>query len=488
MDVRPRAFGPRDASSQTSTLGPMTRLNTLSPLGLLLSLLACAAAPRPEQPLLTEAGAGVRDAEAACRALELLPPDPRALPPRGAEHRVEPARAEWWEATADAFGAQQRAARREVLAAAEAAATAGAPRPVQVGVTDHTFDPDAPLMEAMVTFDLLGLLGTGPAAAQRAVADAELLLALARYEQVLWRGRARVRTARLALAGVRARQRVLEDLRVSAEPGLLRLDLLEQHGRVSSDLAAGGLAMVARLERMLSAARVEEAEALRELALAAGLSADAPELALVGPETLLDQEWGPGGLQASGPAASHPDLRSRALAYALAEARVRAVAARAWPGVALGPHIGAPEGSLDPLQWGGVLRLNLPWPSAWEGELAAAAQRREAAREAYEDAFLALDAEARRAVTRQAQLTQRLEGVTPRLDAGTAAVWEATCAAFMVAQRDARTWIDALERRMAAAASEVEDAVALATAAVEVEVALGPEGPVSEALALGGAR
>jgi hypothetical protein len=57
-----------------------------------------------------------------------------------------------------------------------------------------------------------------------------------------------------------------------------------------------------------------------------------------------------------------------------------------------------------------------------------------------------------------------------------------------VAQRDARAWIDALERRMAAAASEVEDAVALATAAVEVEVALGPEGQVSEALAQGGAR
>lgn len=466
----------------------MTRLHLLSPVGLLLPLLACAAAPRPDQPLATEAGSGARDADAARAALELLPPDANHLPARGVEHRADPARTEWWEATADAFGALQRAARREVLAAAEATQAAGAPGPVQVGITDHTFDADAPLVEAMVTFDLLGLLGTGPAAAQRAVADAELLLALARYQQVLWRGRARVRTARLALAGVRARLRVLEDLRASADPGLLRIAILEEHGRVSSDLAAGSRAMVARLDRMLSAARVEEAQALRELALASGLPVEAPEHAAVGPEVLAAAEWGAGGLQATAPEADHPDLRSRALAYALAEARVRAVAARAWPGIALGPHLGAPEGDLDPLQWGGVLRLNLPWPSAWRGDLAAAAQRREAAREAYEDAFLALEAEAGRAFVRHAQLAERLEATTPRLDAGTAAVWEATCAAFLVAQRDARAWIDALERRMAAATATVEDAVALATAAVEVEVALGPGQQPLATLAQGGAR
>jgi len=440
----------------------------------LLPLLACAATPDPERPLAADGAAGTRDAAAAASALELLPERSTSLTARTPEDLEDPRATAFWEAAADAFGAAQRAARREALARTAAATSAGAPEPVRVSVTDHNFDPDAALLEAMVTFDLLGVLGAGPNAAAREVADAAQLVALGEYERVLWRGRVQVRRARLTLAGVRGRVAALDELARSAEPGLRRIAVLEEHGRVPADLAAGARAMAARLERLRSVAAVEEAEAVRALALAAGLAPDDRALEAVQSD-LLDADPHGSHLAATAAAAQrHPDLRARELAYALAEARVRAVAARAWPGVALGPHIGAPDGSLDPLQWGGLLRLRLPWPSAWEGELAAAAQRREAAREAYEDAALALAAEARSAEERVRSLEARVGATTVVLDEGTRAVWDATTAAFLVAQRDAGAWIGALERRTNAAGAPAMDAAALALARLDVEAARGP--------------
>ncbi len=447
----------------------------------LLPLLACAATPDPERPLAADGAAGIRDAAAAAAALELLPARTSALPARTAADLADPQEVAFWEAAADAFGPSQRRARREVLARTEAVASAGAPRPVRLTLTDHTFDPDAALAEAMVTFDLLGLLGLGPNAAALEVADVARLLALCEYERILWRGRIRVRRARLRLAGSRGRLAALDELARSTEAGLRRIEVLAEHGRLSESVAAGARAMVARLDRMRSAAAVEEAEAVRELVVASGLAPHDAAFDAVQPDLLERLGSVPGPFP---PPSSHPRLRTMEVSYALAEARVRAVAAQAWPGVDLGPHIGSPTGSLDPLRWGGLLRLRLPWPAAWEGELAAAAQQREAARESYEDEALALEAEVRSARERVALLAARWDATTVPLEEGTRARWEGVRAAFLVAQEQAGGWMHALEGRTNMVTARIEDAEAAAIAVLELEAAQGP-GDVSDGLVTG---
>ena len=86
----------------------------------LLPLLACAATPDPERPLAADGAAGARDAAAAASALELLPERSTSLTARTPEDLEDPRATAFWEAAADAFGAAQRAARREALSGDEA--------------------------------------------------------------------------------------------------------------------------------------------------------------------------------------------------------------------------------------------------------------------------------------------------------------------------------------------------------------------------------
>ena len=89
-------------------------------------------------------------------------------------------------------------------------------------------------------------------------------------------------------------------------------------------------------------------------------------------------------------------------------------------------------------------------------------------------AHLVLAAEARSAEKRVRSLEARVGATTVVLDEGTRAVWDATTAAFLVAQRDAGVWIGALERRTNAAGAPAMDAAALALARLDVEAARGP--------------
>src|SRR5690606_3112584 len=122
-----------------------------------------------------------------------------------------------------------------------------------------------------------------------------------------------------------------------------------------------------------------------------------------------------------------PRLRASRLAYAAAEAGVRRAAAEAWPHVALGPSLRVHP---DPLLTGGVLDVRVPWPGSVRGEVDAAAEDRERAREELEDVLRDALAAVARAEEHLDEATAIRVDVAPRVEQDTAAAWRAARARF----------------------------------------------------------
>lgn len=436
---------------------------------LLLALLSCSA-PGPTRAT----GAGVldapdRDPVLQAAALELLPPrEGSCIQPLEALACADPSRPEFWMASADAFGGSQQQARRRALAVLGELAAAGAPAPVQVAVTDHTFEGDAPLLETAWAFDLYGLLGWGPRETEALHGRARVDQALAEYERTLFEGRLEALRARAALGAALSVEREREVLLGELEQGAARITLLEKHGRISAAMADAARGMVGRAERMASMARVDVASARARLALATGRAANDPALDHVTPEVLAERASIAGSLRPE-----HPALRAAAEQVALTEARVRMVARQAWPSVQIGPHLGFPEGDLDPLKLGGILRLNLPWPSSWEGRLAAAEEQREAALEAWDEQVLALGRAESEARVRLEQAEMRLKEASRALASGSQEAWRRARLALVVAEATPADWVDALERRIPGSIALVQDELAMCLSTLDLMSAVG---------------
>lgn len=338
---------------------------------LVLALVAGCAAPRAAEHAIEDAGERIeaRPADVAAAferaALGLrLPVDPSAL--------GDPARADHWRAAAVAFAPASREARshwRTVRAAGS-----GSPDDVEVElVAGDLGDADA---ELGVLFDIVGLLGLGPARAAREVASAEEALALAAWAKTALDVCFAVDAARVELAVARARRGALDRLAQWAEPLRIRADVLAARGWVAPAAAASLDGALAQLEGARDEARQMETRAVHQLALASGLPSDSAAFEAVGAGVLEEPL-----LVGSPSDAEHPALVLARLRLELAEAELRAAAAKAWPGVQLGPQLAVGgDGGVS-----GWLQLTLPWPSRWRGPLRAAEERRDGALLAYEE-------------------------------------------------------------------------------------------------------
>lgn len=397
-------------------------------------------------------------------ATSIRPPDPLL--------RTDPANDAFWEACALAWNPTVRATRGEVLALREDLRSAGAAGPIGLRGVDHEFGGDDPLLETVATFDLIGLLGLGPSEAARELASARVVQALALHEEALWAARIEVERARVRLSSVRARLERLQGLEAEVREDEVRISILARRGREAPAIVDAARARLAFLARQRSVQSAALADAQRRLEAAAGLPqghgatgsvsakhverfVDEPLVAAVRGEIL---------------AGTHPVLRRSRFDFSVTEAGVRAVAAEAWPGIRLGPHI-----ALEPSRnLGGILQLSLPWPSAWRGRLAAAERRREVARQAFEDAWLDLDQRAAAAVRAHALALERVLGSSLAVDEATRGLWSAARARYRSAEAPLMNWIDALEIRTNALFLIVDDAEALALASLDVLEARGP--------------
>lgn len=463
-----------------SRRGPaVTRALTLT---LPLALVACAA---PESARLSASSA--RDAvlarepsvALAVEALELADLDRLALAPPDAVHVVDPARDDFWRAAAWAWSPAVRAARARVLATAARRGSAGAPGPADLRVVDHEFGGDDALVEAVATFDLIGLLGVGPSAAARELASTEELLARAALEAELWSAPFRVERARVRVTAARAREAALTALHDDAARDFDRLAVLERRGRISAARFAVADARLHAVEHRASRERDRLTAARLELARSSGLPPEHPALAGHDRDWLAARSAAAGERpRDAGVSDGHPRLRAARLAVAREEARLRAVARSAWPGLRLGPHLSFPDSGTNV---GGAVALTLPFPSQWEGELAAAEVERDRAIEAHGEVLHEQLARADEAWTRLAEgLERRAEHAAP-LDAATAAGWRAVRARFRVNESDAEEWGRALADRAQALVVLIDEDEAIALARLDLAEAAGPDVRAEEA-------
>jgi hypothetical protein len=399
------------------------------------------------------------------RALAVEAPPPEAL--------EDPMRSEFWHACAIAWSPATRAARRELEAARALAGSAGRPGPIDGLVEVEDLSEASMHTRVALTFDLIGILGLGPAASARALASAETRVALGRLESALWSSRFEVDAARARLAALRAARANLAVVADQAGLDSTRLAILERHGRVEARALAAGRLATGALEQRLALLEIEESRAREELAVAAGLPPDSPALDVPGTATLDALLPSRDFVR---PSAEEllvrlPELRVALLDYAVAEARLRDEAAARWPTLRLGPDLLWTE---PDLLLGAMALSGLPWPGSLDGRIAAASAEREAARERTEDALLAARA-------RSAGAEQRLAGARTLLASAernaledSSRLWSAARARFAVEPAALMDWTTALNMHAESLASFEEARVELVLAALELERSLGP--------------
>lgn len=410
------------------------------------------------------------------RALELADVGPLALPtPPLGDAGLDPTAVDYWRACAWAFAAEPVAARRARSLAALSVRGAGLPQPLMIGVEQNGFADSQRQTELALTFDLLGVLGLGRAAAARVLAEAGAREALGALEVALWSSGFRVERARLALAAVIAREQAVDALIAAAEPVMRRAELLCARGWLGELQVAPARAVMVTLRTRVADLRHERERARAMLAEAAGLPIDAPALAAVTPAALAANE--PLAITPDLPGRAelterHPQLRQLRLRYAVAEAQVRQAAALAWPEIAIGPRATFQADGILP---GGMLNISAAFPGTVSFEVARAALLRERAREELEAALLERSADLAAKAARWREATTTHRDRAPLLDDATAVWLGAAEARFRVDPRGLGDWIMALERRGEAVEQLVEQALQAHIAALELQEARGPD-------------
>jgi hypothetical protein len=386
--------------------------------------------------------------EELAEALEIAALAPLAVPVPAPPDRLEPDQAEFWQACAFAWNPELRQARRELLAARAAAGSAGAPGPIGVDTEYSDLPKEEAFAQITATVDLLGLLGIGPAAAERALARAETRGAFGALERAVWKVRFDVERARVRAASATSRVTVLDALLLHASEDLPRIEVLARRGWIGPAMEQGALAALHRVEHELSVAREEWLRAKAELARVCGL--DPSHQAFESLASGAVDRFGAVDLDWRDPSAVEllstlPELRSAKLELAVAEAELRREARKRWPSLRLGPMFLVFPGTTE---LGGMLGVQLPFPGAFEGAIEAARQRREAAREAVEDELIA--ALGRIVETRDAlaEALERLEEHAPELDTAVARMFVAAQARFRVEPEGLTAWSTALRERV----------------------------------------
>lgn len=392
-----------------------------------------------------------------------------------------PDRPGFWRACAWTWSQPCFEARRRFNAARASAASAGLPDDIRVAArsqdqerTPTQPDPGSDHVEVAATLDILGLLRLGRAPAAAALADARVREAFAEVERAAWRSIHDVDRARVRVAAARAREAALEALVAQVGADGRRIAVLIEHGWLPAGVLATAQAMSRRAERDLADQRIDVARALDELSRRSGLPPGHAAFALV-PAAPTDGEVDALRTDDAPTDAALltrlPALRSARLAYATAEATVRRAAAEAWPRIAVGPNVRvAPDSHLV----GGVLDVALPWPGSVSGEIEAAVERRELARETLEDALREAQSRLARDRTALRQAEDVLRDRAPVIERETAVSWRAARARFSVEAGSLPTWSDSLERRIVGCVALIDAREATAVAGLDLRESVGP--------------
>lgn len=445
------------------------------------TLSACASAPEVELALDAARASTTSAARDAALETQLASLDVErlqlALPPP--ELRERPEQPGYWFARAVAYAPAVRAALAEWRATRAAVSSAGAPEPALLEVDDHSFDGDEPLVELVLMFDVLGHLGMGPSAAERAAATATERLALVQLERAAFEAWLTVERARVALAAARSRCTAYEALARELHQDLGRFALLHAHGRIGDAEALAAAATQAEVQRRLEVEHEAVLAARLALSVAAGLADDHAALDAVDAAHLASFE----ALAATLPEAPateaelerHPRMRELRRRFDLAEVEVRRAAALAWPMIGIGPQFTRAEGfGVDDLAIGGMLQLSLPFPSRWRGALEAAVARRAGIVAAFEDELLALELRAAEAHARAATIRARADGASSAVANAAALGWRAARASFRVGRTEPRMWRDVLDMHLEGSVLAIDESELLALANLDELEARGP--------------
>jgi len=440
-----------------------------------LSALACAS---PDHVILDEVTArAALDARADAQpslesSLAADLPDSRLTTPVP-EACARPDQSGYWYLRTAAWAPGVRASRRELAAARGEERSAGAPKPVAVQVIDQDLSGDSELVNALAAFDLIGLLGVGPSGAEKGVARARIEAARASLENAVWLSWIEAERALVQWRAAARRMERLAELNHLADLDLGRVELLVSTGRLGRSPAESAEGAAAELVRRLSLALDQTSRARARLAAVAGLD---PELDLRGkaPATPSPVALGPTN---PGPwfddvehLRGHPGLRMAQRRFELRESQVREAASRAWPGVALGPRLGF----VDPTQVGGVLRITVPFPSSWEGRLAAAIERRDAAVEAYEDQLHLLLTAETDALLRVRAAEARAAGSSDEVVQSLIEEWEAARVGIRVQRSPIGEWTGSLRRLSMRGTWDIDDVERRDLAILDLVAARGP--------------
>lgn len=438
---------------------------------------ACAAPPTAAvsdaelSQRVVERGATLADVE---HALELADIGPLALPRPKVPDELVADRPDFWHACAAAWNPRVRQARQALLAARARTRSEGRAGPLELGVDAMDLGGAERETDVMLTFDLLGVFGVGPARAARDLARAEEREALGELEHALWAALFEVEHARMHVSGVLSRRLLLEALLREARIDEPRIEILARRGWVAHGLAETAHATVHGIEHELSMAQSDIADARAELAVAAGLDISHPALELVSAAAVEsvraeDFPWfDPTDVEL---ASALPHLRRQRLVLAVAEAQLRREAAERWPNLRVGPQLTFVPGDVLP---GGVLELELPWPGSVRGRIAAAVHERDAALAALEDELLSARArlEATRIALEQG-FAQRDEH-TLEMDLAAARAWVAAQATFRIEPEGLERWWMALRERTESMLALARARESTALAALSYLEARGP--------------
>lgn len=367
-----------------------------------------------------------------------------------------------------------RAARRALAEAQATAARAGAP--AVMADVEHVGRGADHETELMVALDLALLAGGGRQAAQRAEAQAAVVLAQAELDAARYTAGFELARTLVDVRRVERLQRELAELADVAAPTLQRMELLDQRGWLAQDAVAAARAIDHQLIAQRDQLAAEQVELESALAIAYG-RADGATLAALSDSVTAIEPADPSDPTAGATAVApewllehHPNLQVARADWLAAEAAVRVAAAEQWPALLLGP-----KAVLASDDWliGGLARLELPWPSAAAAAVDAARRARDAAREALAGELAAQTARITAATARCEAAWHIEQEHATTVAAARSAQLTAAAARFAADSATLREFAMALEQRMEALLALADARAAAQRATLDYDEARG---------------
>jgi outer membrane protein TolC len=170
--------------------------------------------------------------------------------------------------------------------------------------------------------------------------------------------------------------------------------------------------------------------------------------------------------------ARQPSLQVARARLVEAEAEVRIACAEQWPALLIGPKA---RFTADDFLFGGLLRLELPWPQAASAAVDAARARRDEAHAELADAFAAAQARQSAAVSALVSARESADEHARIVDQASARRWIAARARFAVDPAVLNDWTMALDQREQALTANAAALRDFLQASFEFAAARGPD-------------